>query len=462
MAFTEAQAGSMVARQRSFYWTGTTKSAAFRKDRLMDLHRAIRKWEKDISDALVKDLGKSEFESYMTEIGFVLSSIREMASSLEEWMKPEPKQTPIHFQPGKSFVIREPWGTVLIIGPFNYPFQLVIEPLAAAIAGGNTAILKPSETTPNVSAVIREMIAETFPAEFVAVVEGGKEETSALIHAPFDFMFFTGSAKVGSIVMKAAAERLVPVVLELGGKSPAIVDQTADLRTAAERIAWAKFTNAGQTCVAPDYCLVHHTVKDAFLEEFTEAIRSFYGGDPEKSPDYARIVDERQFDRLREMLDEERSRIVSGGRMNRDTRYMEPTVVDSPPAGSRVMEEEIFGPILPVYGYSSLTAVIRSIRERPKPLAAYLFSENRAAMDHFLSELPFGGGCINDALSHVGNTALPFGGAGPSGIGSYHGKYGFDAFTHEKGILKRATAFPVRVAFPPYGNRLKLIKRFLK
>lgn len=462
MAFTEAQAGRMVARQRKFYWTGTTKTAGFRKDRLMDLHGAIRKREKDISDALSKDLGKSEFESYMTEIGFVLSSIREMASSLEEWMKPEPKKTPIHFRPGKSFVIREPWGTVLIIGPFNYPFQLVIEPLAAAIAGGNTAVLKPSETTPNVSAVIREMIAETFPPEFVTVVEGGKKETSALIHSPFDFMFFTGSAKVGSIVMKAAAERLVPVVLELGGKSPAIVDQTANLRTTAERIAWAKFTNAGQTCVAPDYCLVHHTVKDTFIEELTKAIKDFYGTNPDQSPDYARIVDERQFDRLREMLDDERSRILSGGRMNRDTRYMEPTVVDSPPAGSRVMEEEIFGPILPVYGYSSLTAVIRSIRERPKPLAAYLFSENRAATEHFLAELPFGGGCINDALSHVGNTALPFGGAGPSGIGSYHGKYGFDAFTHEKGILKRGTAFPVRVAFPPYGNRLKLIKRFLK
>ncbi|MFC7365363.1 MULTISPECIES: aldehyde dehydrogenase [Bhargavaea] len=462
MAYTEAQAGGIVARQRNFYWTGTTKTARFRKDRLMDLHSAIQNREKDISDALAYDLGKSEFESYMTEIGFVLSSIREMASSIGDWMKPEPKKTPMHFQPGKSFVIREPWGTVLIIGPFNYPFQLVIEPLAAAIAGGNTAVLKPSETTPNVSAVIRDMIAETFPPEYVAVVEGGKEETSALIHAPFDFMFFTGSAKVGSIVMKAAAERLVPVVLELGGKSPAIVDQTADLRTAAERIAWAKFTNAGQTCVAPDYCLVHQSVKDEFLEELKEAIRGFYGVDPAQSPDYARIVDERQFDRLREMIDEERGRVVTGGQMNRDTLYIQPTVVDSPPAGNRVMEEEIFGPILPVYGYFSLAAVIRSIRERPKPLAAYLFSENRDAMDYFLSELPFGGGCINDALSHVGNTALPFGGAGPSGIGSYHGKYGFDAFTHEKGILKRGTAFPVRIAFPPYGNRLKLIKRFLK
>ncbi|WP_040227848.1 aldehyde dehydrogenase [Bhargavaea cecembensis] len=462
MGSIEKTAERIAAHQKQFFRSGRTKPASFRKERLLALHEAIRQREQAILDALRADLGKSAFEAYSTEVGFVLSSIRDTVSKLDGWMEPEPRKTPVFLQPAKSFVIREPWGAALIIGPFNYPFQLLIEPLAAAIAGGNTAVLKPSETTPRTAAVVRELIASTFEPGHVAVVEGGKEETAALLAAPFDFIFFTGSAKVGRIVMKAAAERLVPVVLELGGKSPAIVDQTADLRLAAERIAWGKFTNTGQTCVAPDFLLVHHSVKARFMEELVAAIRRFYGDDARESPDYGRIVDARQFDRLREMIDAARPAVVLGGRMNRDELFIEPTLLDSPPEQSPVMEEEIFGPVLPVYGYGSLTGTVRKLREQPKPLAAYLFSENRQAMDFFLSELPFGGGCINDTMSHVGNTDLPFGGAGPSGIGSYHGREGFEAFTHAKGILKRGTAFPVRLAYPPYGNRLKLVRRFMK
>lgn len=462
MGSIEKTAERIAAHQKQFFRSGRTKPASFRKERLLALHEAIRQREQAILDALGADLGKSAFEAYSTEVGFVLSSIRDTVSKLDGWMEPEARKTPVFLQPAKSFVIREPWGAALIIGPFNYPFQLLIEPLAAAIAGGNTAVLKPSETTPRTAAVVRELVASTFEPGHVAVVEGGKEETAALLAAPFDFIFFTGSAKVGRIVMKAAAERLVPVVLELGGKSPAIVDQTADLRLAAERIAWGKFTNTGQTCVAPDFLLVHHSVKARFMEELAAAIRRFYGDDARESPDYGRIVDARQFDRLREMIDAARPAVVFGGKMNRDELFIEPTLLDSPPEQSPVMEEEIFGPVLPVYGYGSLTGTVRKLREQPKPLAAYLFSENRQAVDFFLSELPFGGGCINDTMSHVGNTDLPFGGAGPSGIGSYHGREGFEAFTHAKGILKRGTAFPVRLAYPPYGNRLKLVRRFMK
>ncbi|SIT68530.1 aldehyde dehydrogenase [Edaphobacillus lindanitolerans] len=461
MRFTEQTAGRIVAMQKDFYRTGSTKPARFRKERLKALYEAIRVRESDILEALRADLGKSAFEAYVTEVGFVLSSIRDTISKLDGWMEPEPRKTPVFLQPGKSFVVREPWGTTLIIGPFNYPFQLLVEPLAASIAAGNTAVLKPSETAPHTASVVRDLIRSVFEPGHVTVVEGGKEETSALLSAPFDFMFFTGSAAVGRIVMKAAAERLVPVVLELGGKSPAIVDQTADLRLAAERIAWGKFTNTGQTCVAPDYVLVHHSVKDRFMGELAGAIRRFYGKDPSQSPDYGRIVDERQFDRLRGMLDADRDRIVLGGRMNRDELFIEPTVLDRPAPGSPAMSEEIFGPILPVYGYGSLIAAVREIREKPKPLAAYLFSGNRQAIDYFLSELPFGGGCINDTMSHVGNIDLPFGGAGPSGIGSYHGRDGFNAFSHAKAVLKRGT-FPAKLAFPPYGNRLGLVRRFMK
>lgn len=453
---------SMITYQQNFYATGATKSVAFRLDMLHRLREAISANEKKIQEALLKDLGKSSFEAYVTEVGFVLSSITHMMKHLEEWMKPEQVKTPVHLQPAKSFVVREPYGSVLIIGPFNYPFQLVMDPLVGAIAAGNCAIIKPSEDAPHTAAVVRDLVTATYPPDFVRVVEGGVEETSALIHAPFDYIFFTGSATVGKIVMKAAAERLTPITLELGGKSPAIVDQTANIRAAAERIVWGKFVNNGQTCVAPDFVLVHESVKDHLMKEMKNTIRDFYGKDSAKSPDYGRIINEKHFDRLVQLLEREKGQILVGGQVDRQERYISPTLLDGVAWDSPSMEEEIFGPILPIITYKHLGEVIHRLRQMPKSLAAYLFSENDKAQEYFLANLSFGGGCINDTISHVANIHLPFGGVGASGMNAYHGQASFELFSHKKSIMKRNSKIPVRIGFPPYGNKVSVIKKILK
>lgn len=451
----------MLDKQKRFYYTGVTKSSDFRKERLLRLKEAIKIYEAEILQALWKDLRKSEFEAYVTEVGFVLDSIDNTVRQLDEWMKPESVKTPFHLQPAKSFIIREPYGSVLIIAPFNYPFQLVMEPLIGAIAGGNCAVVKPSEMAVHTAEVIKKMLTVTFEPEFVRVVEGEKEVTSLLIHAPFDYMFFTGSVNVGKVIMRAAAERLTPITLELGGKSPAIVDQTANLQRAAERTAWGKFTNAGQTCVAPDYVLVHHSVKDKFLNKLIRTIEDFYGKDSQKSPDFVRIINERHFDRLAGMVAKERNHIVFGGRTDRQDLFIEPTILHGIQWGNASMEDEIFGPILPIMEYDNLGEIIHQIRQRPKPLAAYMFTENQKAENYFLSELPFGGGCINDTVSHVGNLNLPFGGVGTSGINAYHGKYSFETFTHAKSIMKKNTTIPFKIAYPPYKNKIKLVRSML-
>ena len=462
MNFTATDVEQMIEDQRSYYYTGATKSSDFRKAQLARLKQSIVSHEQHIIDALKQDLGKSEFEAYATEIGFVLDSIGNMTKNLDDWMKPESVKTPLHLQPAKSFVMREPYGSVLIIGPFNYPFQLIMEPLIGAIIGGNCAIVKPSETTPHVAKIIRTIIEEAFPSYYIRVVEGEREEVTALIHASFDYIFFTGSVNVGKVIAKAAAERLTPVTLELGGKSPAIVDQTANLDLAAKRIAWGKFMNTGQTCVAPDYICVHESVKDEFLKKLKKTIRTFYGKDAQASPDYGRIVSEQHFDRLAEILDQESDHIVLGGSTDRDDLYIEPTVLDQIHWNSPSMEDEIFGPVLPIMTYSDLPLLLRQIRKLPKPLSAYMFSENERATDFFLEELPFGGGCINDTVSHVGSSYLPFGGIGTSGVNSYHGKSSFETFTHAKSILKKSTKFSTSVVFPPYKQKVKLVKSLLK
>lgn len=453
---------SMITSQHNFYFSGKTKDVEFRIEMLNRLKEAIKSNEDKIHEALKKDLGKSPFEAYVTEVGFVLSSISFMINNLEEWMKPEHVKTPAHLQPAKSFILREPYGSVLIIGPFNYPFQLVMDPLVGAIAAGNCAIVKPSEMAIHTAAVVRDLLTETFPAEYVQIVEGGIDETTALIHAPFDYIFFTGSAAVGKVVMKAAAERLVPVTLELGGKSPAIVDQTANIKIAAERIVWGKFVNNGQTCVAPDYILVHEKIKKKLLKEISNSILDFYGEDSAKSEDYGRIVNEKHFDRLNKMLKEEKNQIIFGGKTDRNDLYISPTLLDNVSWNSPSMEDEIFGPILPVITYQNLGDAIHRIRQLPKPLAAYLFSENEKAQDYFLENLPFGGGCINDTVSHVGNIHLPFGGVGTSGMNAYHGKASFDLFTHSKSIMKKSTKLSVRLGFPPYGKKLSIIKPIIR
>lgn len=462
MNFTATDVERMIEEQRAYYYTGDTKPASFRIEQLHRLKNVIQTYEADVIEALKKDLGKSEFEAYATEVGFVLDSIGHMVKNLEEWMKPESVKTPIHLQPSKSFVIREPYGSVLVIGPFNYPFQLVMEPLIGAIVGGNCAIVKPSEATPHVAKVVRNIVEEAFPFYYVRVVEGEREEVTALIHASFDYIFFTGSVNVGKVIMKAASERLTPITLELGGKSPAIVDQTADLDLAVKRIAWGKLMNTGQTCVAPDYVCVHESVKDEFITKLTKTIRQFYGKDAQKSPDYGRIINTQHFDRLAEIIQKESNHVVYGGRMDREDLYIEPVVLDGITWESPSMEDEIFGPVLPIIGYTDLPVLIHQIRKMPKPLSAYFFSENERATQFFLDQLPFGGGCINDTVSHVGSAYLPFGGVGTSGMSSYHGKTSFETFTHAKAILKKSTKLSTNLLFPPYKNKAKWIKTVLK
>lgn len=458
MNFTTTNVETMIQQQHDFYFTGATRPVEFRKEMLNRLKKAIQENEKEIEHAIYLDLRKPAFEAYVTEIGFVLSSIGHMLKNIEEWMEPETAKTPLYLQPGKSYVLQEPYGSVLVIGPFNYPFQLVMEPIVGAIAGGNCVIAKPSESSPHTAAIVRKMLEEHFPPEYIRVVEGAKKETSALINAPFDKIFFTGSVGVGKIVMKAAAERLTPITLELGGKSPAIVDQTANLKIAAERIVWGKFSNAGQTCVAPDYVVAHSSIKEQLLKEIKNAIGRFYGENAAKSEDYGRLVNDQQFSRLHEVLEKERGYVYSGGNTNKEDLYIEPTVLNEVNFDSPSMENEIFGPILPVLSYDNLGSLIHRIRKLPKPLAGYMFTENDQAAQYFTEQLPFGGGCINDTISHVGNIHLPFGGIGSSGMGNYHGKSSFDVFTHEKAMMNRSTAIPMRAAFPPYGNKLKLIK----
>lgn len=462
MNFTATDVEQMIEEQRTYFYTGDTKSTAFRIEQLHRLKSVIQSHETEVIHALKKDLGKSEFEAYATEVGFVLDSIGSMAKNLEDWMKPEQVKTPMHLQPAKSFVIREPYGSVLIIGPFNYPFQLVMEPLIGAIIAGNCAVIKPSEATPHVANVIRTIIEEAFPSYYIRVVEGEREEVTALIHASFDYIFFTGSVNVGKVIMKAASERLTPITLELGGKSPVIVDQTANLDLAAKRIAWGKLMNTGQTCVAPDYICVHESVKDEFLKKLKKTIQEFYGKDAQKSPDYGRIVNTQHFDRLAEIVQKEANHVIYGGKMDRGDLYIEPVLLDNITWDSPSMEDEIFGPILPIITYTDLPLLLRQIRKLPKPLSAYLFSENDRAIRFFLDQLPFGGGCINDTVSHVASSYLPFGGIGTSGINSYHGKSSFETFTHAKSILKKSTKLSVNLVFPPYKNKAKWIKTILR
>lgn len=462
MNFTANDVEDMIHEQHGYYYTGATKSAEFRQTQLLRLKSTIQKHEDDIIEALQLDLGKSEFEAYATEVGFVLDSIGYMAKHLETWMKPEQVKTPLHLQPAKSFVMREPYGSVLVIGPFNYPFQLVMEPLIGALAAGNCAIVKPSEATPNVARIIRTVLEESFPPHYVKVVEGEREEVTALIHASFDYIFFTGSVPVGKVVMKAASERLTPITLELGGKSPAIVDQTANLELAAKRIAWGKFMNTGQTCVAPDYLCVHEAVKEPFMKILKQTIRNFYGENAQDSPDYGRIVNVKHHDRLTDILLKERDHIVYGGDFDRSDRYIEPTLLDGIQWDNPSMEDELFGPVLPIITYNDLPLLMRQIRQLPKPLSAYLFSENERAIRFFLDQLPFGGGCINDTVSHVGSVYLPFGGVGPSGMSAYHGKTSFETFTHAKSIVRKSTKLSTSLTFPPYKNKAKWVRTVLK
>ncbi|MBY0938842.1 aldehyde dehydrogenase [Staphylococcus aureus] len=447
---------------KAFFNTQQTKDISFRKEQLKKLSKAIKSYESDILEALYTDLGKNKVEAYATEIGITLKSIKNARKELKNWTKTKNVDTPLYLFPTKSYIKKEPYGTVLIIAPFNYPFQLVFEPLIGAIAAGNTAIIKPSELTPNVARVIKRLINETFDANYIEVIEGGIEETQTLIHLPFDYVFFTGSENVGKIVYQAASENLVPVTLEMGGKSPVIVDETANIKVASERICFGKFTNAGQTCVAPDYILVHESVKDDLITALSKTLREFYGQNIQQSPDYGRIVNLKHYHSLTSLLNSEQMNIVFGGHSDEDERYIEPTLLDHVTSDSAIMQEEIFGPILPILTYQSLDEAIAFIHQRPKPLSLYLFSEDENATQRVINELSFGGGAINDTLMHLANPKLPFGGVGASGMGRYHGKYSFDTFTHEKSYIFKSTRLESGVHLPPYKGKFKYIKAFFK
>ncbi|WP_235576375.1 aldehyde dehydrogenase [Rossellomorea marisflavi] len=427
----------LLTKQRTYFRTGETKSVAFRINTLNTLKSLVQKHEQDILDAVKQDLNKSELEAKRAEVGLVIGEIDLMVENLEEWAATKEVPTPASHEGAKSFIQPEPYGSALVIAPWNYPFQLAVTPLVGAIAGGNTAVLKPSELTPKTSALLSTLINDNFPEEYLHVVEGEVETSTALLKEDFDYIFFTGSTGVGKIVAEAAAKHLTPTTLELGGKSPTIVHEDANLDEAAQRIARGKFANAGQTCVAPDYLLVHSSVKDELMSKFKEVITASYGENIVENPNFGHVVSERHFDRLVGFLDN--GSIVTGGKHDRDNLIIEPTILDNISWDDSVMQDEIFGPILPVMTYDSLDDIIEPIVKRPKPLALYLFSDDEAVQDEILSTISFGGGSINDTINHMTSHYLPFGGVGDSGMGAYHGKASFDTFTHFKSVLKRST-----------------------
>lgn len=427
----------LLSKQRTYFRTGETKSVAFRINTLNTLKSLVQKHEQDILDAVKQDLNKSELEAKRAEVGLVIGEIDFMVENLEEWAATKEVPTPASHEGAKSFIQPEPYGSALVIAPWNYPFQLAVTPLVGAIAGGNTAVLKPSELTPKTSALLSTLINDNFPEEYLHVVEGEVETSTALLKEDFDYIFFTGSTGVGKIVAEAAAKHLTPTTLELGGKSPTIVHEDANLDEAAQRIARGKFANAGQTCVAPDYLLVHSSVKDELMSKFKEVITASYGENIVENPNFGHVVSERHFDRLVGFLDN--GSIVTGGKHDRNNLIIEPTILDNISWDDSVMQDEIFGPILPVMTYDSLDEIIEPIVKRPKPLALYLFSDDEAVQDEILSTISFGGGSINDTINHMTSHYLPFGGVGDSGMGAYHGKASFDTFTHFKSVLKRPT-----------------------
>ena len=458
---TDAGISNILGEHKMFFETGKTKNIDFRIRQLTKLRQMIKANEELIITAMYQDLHKSRYEAFTTEIGVLYYSIDLLIKNINKWAKPQKVPTPLIFFGAQSFIYREPYGTVLIIGPFNYPVNLVFEPLIGAISAGNCAVIKPSELTPNVSNIIAKIMKESFEENYIRVIEGDRVITTTLINAPFDYIFFTGSVAVGKIVMEAAAGNLVPVTLELGGKSPCIVDETANIDLAAQKIAWGKFSNAGQTCVAPDYILVHKQVKKQFIDNLKKYIELFYGVNPKESKDFGRIINIKHTERLKQFIDKEKIEI--GGDCDTENRYIAPTVLDRIGWDDPVMADEIFGPILPVLEYESLETAIKQINSKSKPLALYLFTGSKEVEKKIIDNISYGGGCINDTFIHLGNPYLPFGGVGNSGIGSYHGKRSFETFSHMKSILKRKINLSGNITYPPYDERkLNLVRRFLK
>jgi len=447
--------------QRDFFNSHKTKDLEFRVEQLSTLRKAILTYEDRLYDAFFKDLRKSKFETYETEIGLVLEEINRHICNLHYWAKPLKVSTNqlLHFW-SKSSIYKEPYGLVLIMAPWNYPFQLLINPLVGAISAGNCMALKPSELTPNIARVMEEMIAEFFESQYISLFNGQMELSQALLQQKWDLVFFTGSPAVGRIVMESAARNLSPVVLELGGKSPCIVDADANLKVAASRIVWGKFLNAGQTCIAPDYLFVHSSVKAELLRLMSKKITQYFGTKPGESADFPRIVNETKTQRLAGFLG--KGNVIAGGEVNIQERFVSPTILDNISAGDPVMQEEIFGPILPVMEFGSIREVTDYISSNPKPLALYYFSEDTVKQAELLGKTSSGGACINDVITHVANPNLPFGGVGNSGMGKYHGKFSFDTFSHQRAVIKKSTRVDVPVRYPPYRGKLWILKKLLK
>jgi aldehyde dehydrogenase (NAD+) len=451
---------SLLEEQRAFFNTGQTKAVGFRAAQLKTLRRAVVENQERILDALARDLSKSACEAYLTEVGIVLDEIRFAQKHLKRWSRPERVRTPFYLWPASSYIYPEPYGIALIMAPWNYPFQLMVSPLVGSIGAGNCSVLKPSEYAPHTSHMLSELIGDHFRREYIAVVEGEADTGRALLEEPVDYIFFTGSTTVGKMVMEAAARHLTPLTLELGGKSPCIVDRDVDPHRAAKRIVSGKFINAGQTCIAPDYLLVQRSRKNELLDLMVEAVHQFYGDDPQQSPDYPRIINRKHFGRLQSLL--QKADIRAGGRTDESDLYIAPTIVDHVDWTDSIMQEEIFGPILPVITYDDLSDVMSRLKTLPKPLALYIFSNNRPLCEKIIAEASFGGGCVNDTLIHFATPYLPFGGIGSSGLGRYHGKASFHAFSNPKAILKKSLFVDLPLRYPPYRGKLKFLKKILR
>jgi aldehyde dehydrogenase (NAD+) len=431
-----------------------------RKETLIKLLNVIITHENEIIQALYDDFKKPAFEAVLTETNYVISELKDTIKNLHKWAKPKRVFPSILNFPSTDYIYKEPYGKVLIIAPWNYPFQLALCPLISAVAAGNQVVLKPSELTPKTSEIIAKIIQKTFQINQVEVIEGGVEITQNLLSQRWDYIFFTGSVPVGKIVAKAAAENLTPVTLELGGKNPCVIDETANLKLAAKRIVWGKFINAGQTCIAPDYILIQKNMKSHFLEFMKEEITKAYGEEPKLSPDYARIINQKNWLRLVNMIDEDK--VAFGGHSEIENCYLSPTLIDESDVDSLIMKEEIFGPLLPILSYENEEDINTIISKYEKPLALYIFTETHSFAQKIIQKYSFGGGCINDTVIHFSNKRLPFGGVGHSGIGAYHGSLSFDTFSHKKGIVKKANWLDLPMRYAPYNDKLKTIRKLLK
>ena len=451
----------VATKARAYFDTDATLPRPFRIDRLRALENAIQAHEGAILDAVREDMGRAFHEAYPSEIAMVEKEIRHALKHLKAWMKPERRSVPSLFWPARGFRYPEPIGTVLILAPWNYPFQLATEPLVSAIAAGCTAVLKPSELAPASAQVVESCLSQAFGDDgYVSVVQGDKDVGAALLEQQWDLIFFTGSTRVGQLVHAAASRQLTPCVLELGGKSPCIVDRDADVTVAARRILWGKCYNAGQSCVAPDYVLVHRDIEAALLEQMSKVVRDFYGRDPSQSPDYARIINEAHFHRLQSLMSG--GRVVIGGQTDQARSYIAPTVLTDVDLEHPLMQEEIFGPLLPVVSVDDVDAAVSIVRARPKPLALYVFTSSSATAERVLERTTSGGAVVNDTIIQVPTVTLPFGGVGGSGLGAYHGRAGFEAFSHYKSVIKKPYWADLKVRYPPYGLSLNVLKRLTR